>query len=142
MIDVKLIAATPEHHPLIYNSFIMSVWSDLDKRKRKRHKKPPPVFARRMHETAEQMLENCRVLIADTDGLAIGWAAGGGLPPALQFVYVKRDFRRRGLATGLIKELFPGDPLVVAHLTTLGRRLLDTLKRKKMILPGAWEEGD
>jgi len=140
MIDINLIEATTAHHPLIFNSYIMSVWSDLDKRKRKRHKKPPPQFARRIHKVVEQMLENCRVLVADTEGLAIGWAAGGGLPPALQFVYVKRDFRRRGVATSLVEELFPEGPLVVAHMTNLGQSLLEGLKRGEKLLVGAWED--
>jgi len=140
MIDISLIAATEEHHPLIYNSFIRSVSGDYDRRKNKRQRRPAPQFAQRLHTVAEKMLKEGRAIVADTGGLAIGWAIGGGMPPALHFVYVKRDFRRRGIGMSLVQELFPEGPLFVAHMTRAGGFFLDHCKRRVEALAGAWEE--
>lgn len=62
----------------------------------------------------------------DDPWLITGWIGVEVIPSAIiiQYLYVKDAFKRRGIATDLIKRAVPSRPVIFTHLTERAARIL------------------
>lgn len=78
---------------------------------------PKKVYFEQHHAIVERLLARCEVLVctlADSDSTIVGYVVRG--PGILHFVYVKKDFRRMGVASGLLVDVDP-NAMVFTHWT-------------------------
>ncbi len=88
-------------HPFIFSSFLKSYRSAMNK-----DLVGDGVFFRVMHKQLERLLGRDRLIVAVVDGdedEILGWALGGDAK--LHYVYTKKSFRGKGVATRLIEGL-------------------------------------
>ncbi len=88
-------------HPFVFSSFLKSYRSAVNK-----DLVGDGVFFRVMHKQLERLLGRDRLIVAVVDGdedEILGWALGGDAE--LHYVYTKKSFRGKDVATGLIEDL-------------------------------------